>query len=137
MTTQTDKEIQALIQTSVEPKERAVLLVLLQINRSIHDTSLATRAIAKEVQATQNGAVEQKSLLDAHIKRSDAMANRARGGWIATTWVGGIAMSAMCALGGYILNTNMTLLAQLRDKVHNQEIRITSIEIKQPPQTER
>lgn len=96
-----EREIKLWIQQATEPKDKALLLILYQMNDNLTKNTNITSGIATDFHS--------------HKSRIDAMLNRMRGGW----FVLGIAFLLVQALGMFIVNGQLGTIA--KEVVRNEQ----------------
>lgn len=99
----TDRDILRLIQSTADEHQKAILLVLYQINKSLVDNTKMAAAIIEE-QANQSKVVNQhRKDFDKHIVDEMALFNRGLGAWkVLSIGAGMIAALTWYILLGYI-----------------------------------
>lgn len=105
-----DAEIKRWIESAESPKDKALLLILFQINGSLTENTNATKAISVDFHD--------------HRSRVERVMNRMSGGW----WVFLFFIALVQVLVGYIVNQNFAALAKESDRNDKHEHRLTVVE---------
>ena len=105
-----EQEIKQWIQEAVEPKDKALLMILFQMNSNLTENTTITKAVAKD--------------FSEHKHKVDGILNRIKGGW----FVLGCALLAVQALGMWIVNTQMNNLAREATRNETQEVQLARIQ---------
>lgn len=107
---QIENEIKTWIQNATDPTQKALLMILYQMNQNLTDNTVTTRGIAEDFHL--------------HRNRIDTLLNRLKGGWFAL----GIAFVAIQAMAVWIFNTQLNAFAKEVDRNERQEARIILLE---------
>lgn len=75
-------DIDSLIAAENDPKERAILIVLQSINRSLIANTISTQAAHLDLLKHRSEFVEHLDNFKLHAINEEALMNRARGGWM-------------------------------------------------------
>jgi len=97
---QIEREIKSWIQQATEPKDKALLMILFQMNTNLTENTFITKGVAADFHA--------------HKGRIDGLLNRARGGWFALA----IAFVVIQGLGLFVFNQQLNLAA--RESLRNE-----------------
>jgi len=99
-----EQEIKQWIQQAVEPKDKALLMILFQMNANLIENTTITKAVATDFHT--------------HRDTVNTILNRVRGGW----FVLGFALIVVQGLGLWIINGQMNALQMEQGRNAQQEV---------------
>lgn len=111
-----DDDIENMIVEENDPKQRAFLIVLNSINKSLIANTETIREVSEKLE-------EHLEHFDQHTKAEEALMNKGRGMWIIAAWVIGIAQIA----GLYIWQHAREDLAQINAALQREQVEIAQI----------
>lgn len=111
-------KISSLIEDADDPKDRAFLIVLQQINQSL----IANTSTINDVASQLNAHLVN---YETHAKKSEALVNRGKGAWLIASWVIGILQLAIIAVGTALYN-NINTLHDIDSKLESRIIKLES-----------
>jgi len=110
MTDKIETEIKNWIQQADDPKDKALLLILFQMNTNLVENTHLTKGVSEQFAE--------------HKTKIDGLLNRLRGGWL----VFGFTVIALQAMGMWIINGQFTNLERQHDVNAAQELTLTRME---------
>lgn len=105
-----EQDIKQWIQQAVEPKDKALLMILFQMNSNLTENTNITKKVAGDFK-------DHKEIIDGVL-------NRVRGGW----FVLGFALLIVQGLGLWIINTQMNALTKEASRNELQEVSIVRLQ---------
>ena len=105
-----ENEIKTWIQQATEPKDKALLMILFQMNTNLTENTTVTKKIADDFHG--------------HKEKIDGVLNRLRGGWL----VLGFAFLVVQSLGIWIINGQLNSIEREQRRNENQELSIERIQ---------
>lgn len=115
----TTKEIETLIMQEADPKQRAFLIVLNNINKSLLANTHTVRDVSMKLE-------EHLDNFAAHAAQEEALMNKGRGAWMIVAWVLGIVQVA--GLG--IWQTARSDLASIAETVNANKAKFAEIMVR-------
>ncbi len=106
-----DDSIEALLVKATDPEDKAVLVVLLKIANALDDNTKVTRTLAADIDGHRREFAKHQEAFVQHVRDEGLLMARGIGAWKMLVAV----LAMVLALGGYILNSHLT---QLADAVH-------------------
>ena len=103
-------EIKRWIESAESPRDKALLLILFQINASLTENTVATQQISSDFHG--------------HRTKVEKVLNRFGGGWVVFV----ILIGVIQVMGAFIINGQLDSLRKEVDRNETQEKRITVIE---------
>lgn len=116
-TTDNNEEISELIRLEDDPKNRALLIVLQNINLSLITNTKTVNDIDEQLN-------KHMELYNNRIASEDAMYNRGRGAWKVVSWILGLVQASLVALFAYA----SAQLEQYQIVQHELETRVIILE---------
>lgn len=116
--------IMQMIEETDAPKDKAILMILLQISNDLAHNTTATENISKEFSA-------HKELFDTHVVEEQTLLNQGKGLYRAMSWMLGVAsvlVLAVLSMGGYILKDYRDDILEGERSVREMSHRLTTIE---------
>lgn len=105
-----EREIKEWIQQAEAPKDKALLMILFQMNSNLIENTVVTKAVASE--------------FTTHKNKVDGLLNRLRGGWL----VLGFSFLIVQAMGIWIVNTQLSTISREVDHNASQDLAIERIQ---------
>lgn len=105
-----DQEIKRWIENAESPRDKALLLILFQINTSLTANTVATQKIGNDFHG--------------HREKVEKVLNRFGGGWIVFV----LLIAVIQVLGGFIVNSQLEAMKKEAVRNEDQEHRITVVE---------
>lgn len=111
-----DDDIENMIVEENDPKQRAFLIVLNSINKSLIANTETIREVSEKLE-------EHLEHFDQHTKAEEALMNKGRGMWKVAAWVIGVAQLA----GLYIWQHARDDLSQINAALQREQVEIAQI----------
>jgi hypothetical protein len=105
-----EQDIKRWIQEATEPKDKALLLILFQMNSNLTENTTITKGVAAQ--------------FTDHKSKIDGILNRLRGGWL----VLGFAFLVVQSMGIWIVNGQLNALEREQRRNEQQEAAIVQIQ---------
>lgn len=109
--------IEEMIAEESDPKDRAFLLVLNNINKALVQNTDTIREIAKKLDA-------HVAKFESHTAIEDAMLNQGKGAWRVTAWVIGVVQ----VVGLAVWADSRAEIEAMHKEIQSHEVRVTVLE---------